>query len=236
MPEIQVFRPPRPKKSVLPPLSKKRKTTSSVEEISFDFSAREDYLTGFHKRKVHRVKMAQEEAAKKDREERIRMRKQLREDRKQELEDHVNAVNAALRDTEPRKEGDGRSEEGEEEEGWGGIKDDENVDPIADLLDHEEEYIDEDKYTTVTVEEIDIDKDGIHRIADEEDDEGDANDEKKKKAEASKPPGQGSTPKKIWPKKDHKKRFRYETKLERKLTMSKLKASKMAKAKARKGE
>lgn len=79
MPEIQVFRPPRPKKSVLPPPSKKRKTNSTIEEINFDFSAREDYLTGFHKRKLQRVKMAQEEAAKKEREERIRMRKQVRE-------------------------------------------------------------------------------------------------------------------------------------------------------------
>jgi hypothetical protein len=69
---------PRPKKSLLPPPAKRRKTASAIEEISFDFDARADYLTGFHKRKVQRAKQAQEEAAKKAREERIAARKQVR--------------------------------------------------------------------------------------------------------------------------------------------------------------
>lgn len=68
---------PRPKKSLLPPPSKRRKTTSAVEEINFDFDARADYLTGFHKRKVQRAKQAQDEAAKKAKEERVVMRKQV---------------------------------------------------------------------------------------------------------------------------------------------------------------
>lgn len=58
-----------------PPLKKRKKSTPVIEEITFDFNAREDYLTGFHKRKVQRIKHAQEEAAKKDREERIVARK-----------------------------------------------------------------------------------------------------------------------------------------------------------------
>jgi ribosomal RNA-processing protein 17 len=69
---------PRPKKSVLPP-SKKRKTNSAVEEINFDFDSRAEYLTGFHKRKVQRATRAKEEAAKKEREERVLMRKQVRQ-------------------------------------------------------------------------------------------------------------------------------------------------------------
>jgi ribosomal RNA-processing protein 17 len=72
-----MFARPRPKKSLLPPSAKRRKTTSAVEEISFDFDARADYLTGFHKRKVQRAKQAQEEAAKKAKEERIAARKQV---------------------------------------------------------------------------------------------------------------------------------------------------------------
>lgn len=68
---------PRPKRSVLPPQKKKRKFDHKIEEINFDLSAREDYLTGFHKRKVQRSKRAQEEAEKKAREERIVMRKQV---------------------------------------------------------------------------------------------------------------------------------------------------------------
>lgn len=54
---------------------KRRKSASAIEEITFDFGAREDYLSGFHKRKLQRTKHAQEEAAKKQREERIVARK-----------------------------------------------------------------------------------------------------------------------------------------------------------------
>lgn len=59
----------------IPPPKKKRKSSSAIEEISFDFSAREDYLTGFHKRKLQRIKHAKEEAAKKDREDKLTARK-----------------------------------------------------------------------------------------------------------------------------------------------------------------
>ena len=60
--------------TLLPP-RKKRKPASAIEEIAFDLSAREDYLTGFHKRKLQRIKHAKEEAAKKDREEKLNARK-----------------------------------------------------------------------------------------------------------------------------------------------------------------
>ena len=60
---------------MIPSPKKKRKASSAVEEITFDFSAREDYLTGFHKRKLQRIKHAKEEAAKKEREEKITARK-----------------------------------------------------------------------------------------------------------------------------------------------------------------
>jgi len=78
--EPSIFRHPRPKKSVLPSQHafKKRKTEHKIEEISFDDTAREDYLTGFHKRKVQRIKAAQAEAQKKEREEKVIMRKQVR--------------------------------------------------------------------------------------------------------------------------------------------------------------
>lgn len=74
-----MFAKPRPKKSILPPApSKKRKAAHAIEEITFDNGARAEYLTGFHKRKVQRQKHAQEEAAKKARQERIDLRKQVR--------------------------------------------------------------------------------------------------------------------------------------------------------------
>lgn len=72
-----MFAKPRPKKSLLPPPSKKRKTTSTVEEVTFDNDARHEYLTGFHKRKQQRIKHAQEEAAKRERQEKLETRKQV---------------------------------------------------------------------------------------------------------------------------------------------------------------
>lgn len=75
MTEVKIFNHPRPKKSVLPPPPKKRKTEHKIEEINFDFDKREDYLTGFHKRKVARTKQAQAEAVKKAKEERTELRK-----------------------------------------------------------------------------------------------------------------------------------------------------------------
>lgn len=59
----------------LPPPKKRRKPVAAIEEIQFDASAREDYLTGFHKRKLQRIKNAKEEATKKEREEKIKARK-----------------------------------------------------------------------------------------------------------------------------------------------------------------
>lgn len=59
------------------PPSKKRKT-AAIPEISFDPAAREEYLTGFHKRKVARQKLAEEENAKKERAEKLRFRAEVR--------------------------------------------------------------------------------------------------------------------------------------------------------------
>jgi ribosomal RNA-processing protein 17 len=75
--EPRIFNNPRSKKSLLPPPAKKRKTEHKIEEISFDFTAREDYLTGFHKRKVQRATRAKAEAEKKARDEKIVLRKQV---------------------------------------------------------------------------------------------------------------------------------------------------------------
>jgi ribosomal RNA-processing protein 17 len=62
----------------MPPPNKKRKiTVVAPEKIEFDPSAREEYLTGFHKRKVARQKFAQEEAAKKEKEEKLRFRREV---------------------------------------------------------------------------------------------------------------------------------------------------------------
>lgn len=46
-------------------------------EITFDREARREYLTGFHKRKVARIKAAQDAAAAREKEERLRERREV---------------------------------------------------------------------------------------------------------------------------------------------------------------
>ena len=144
---------------------------------------------------------------------------QLREERKQELEEHVNAVNAILKEVSAVGAGLDSDEEGEV---WGGIEEEEAAE--TEVLDREEEYVDEDRWTTVTVEAVDISKEGLKKVRDEEEvpdlvvERQDGKEEKKK-----------------WPKKEKKKKFRYESKAERKFTRGKQKAGNKARADARKG-
>ncbi|CAN8095950.1 unnamed protein product [Discula destructiva] len=215
-----MFAKPRPKKSLLPPPSKKRKVQHAIEEIAFDNSAREEYLTGFHKRKVQRQKHAQEEAAKRAREEKIEMRRQIRDERKQEVEAHVKNIEALLKEN--KVAGLGSEDENEagmsDGEEWDVIEDGEAaVTPAPELqpVDHEEEYIDEDLYTTVRIEAVSVDRDGLHSKSELENDEEDEEAaEKRRKAEAE--------AKKDKSKKEHptnkKKKFRYESKFDRQKT------------------
>lgn len=75
--EPGIFRNPRIKKSLLPPPNKRYKVGHKIDEISFDFNSREEYLTGFHKRKVARIKNAKAEAEKKSKEERRIFRRKV---------------------------------------------------------------------------------------------------------------------------------------------------------------
>jgi ribosomal RNA-processing protein 17 len=152
----------------------------------------------------------------------------LREERKQELEEHVEAVNALLK--EHKIPGLDSDSEESDDEGWNGIADEPAVEPI----DHEAEYIDEDKYTTVTVEEVDVSKDGLHRPADEEAEEKLRAEKAAKAAKAKEEEEKNNQGKKVWPKK-RKQKFRYETKIERRLTRGKQHASNKAAAAERRG-
>ncbi len=227
-----MFAVPRPKKSLLPPQGKKRKIEHKIEEITFDKDARTEYLTGFRKRKQARIKQAQEIAQQKARQERIDLRKQVsyprpfhrhnsaavkpadsatqvREERKQQLEDHVQHVNKLLREAQHAGTEEGTADESEEE--WDGISD--NV-PEEPPLDREEEYIDEDRYTTVTIEAVNIDRDGIHKPGHESEEAASDEDLEGKKTEADSDGKEAKKPRKEFPKKK-KKKFRYETKAER---------------------
>lgn len=145
----------------------------------------------------------------------------MREERKQELEEHVEAVNALLKDV----NGTGTEEEEEDDGEWGGIEDEQ---PAVEDVDHEEEYVDEDRYTTVTVEAVDVSKEGLVKIGVEESEDEVAEADKK-------PVEKEASGKKVWPKKPRKQKFRYESKAERRFTRGKQKAGNKAKADARRG-
>lgn len=236
---------------------KKRKSASAIEEISFNFNAREDYLTGFHKRKQLRIKHAKEEAAKKEREGKLTARKivcfnlfllpcvsdwnaQLREGRKADLEKHVEVVNSMIREAGGIAPDSSEEEDESEEELWDGIKDDH--DPPVD---HEDKYMDEDRFTTVTVEAVDVSKDGLQRAVQDEDNKSVASGTDTPDGESHGTTAlQGRTGsekgKRIWTKeppsgpRKRKKKFRYENKAERKATRYKERYGNKAKARARK--
>ncbi|OTB05805.1 hypothetical protein M426DRAFT_21540 [Hypoxylon sp. CI-4A] len=212
-----MFARPRPKKGLLLPPPKRRKAQHSLEEIKFDNDARSEYLTGFHKRKLQRIKNAQEQAAQRARQEKIEYRKQVREGRKREVEEHVQNVNAILKQAQEAGYvgGEEGTSDGDVEE-WGGFGDT----PVLEPVDHEEEYIDEERYTTVTVESVNVTKDGLSSSKPEED--SGEEDQETAEGKSQYPPGSKEKPK--LPKKK-KPKFRYETKSERQLSQRKQKAS-----------
>ncbi|KAI0914127.1 nucleolar protein 12-domain-containing protein [Ustulina deusta] len=212
---------PRPKKLLAPP-SKKRKRQHTLEEIKFDDDARAEYLTGFHKRKLQRVKHAQEQAAERARQEKIETRKQIRGDRKREVEEHVQSVSHALKQAAQAGyiEGEeGESSDGDTAEEWGGFQDTMGQ---QDTIDHEEEYIDEDRYTTVTVESVNVSKHGLISSRPEEEESAEEEEENIDKNTQTQPEKRADKNKNATKKK--KQKFRYENKLERQITNIKQKA------------
>lgn len=132
-----------------------------------------------------------------------------------------------LQEEDKSEKGDSTSDEESDEE-WEGIEE-----PPA--VDYEAEYIDEDKYTTVTVEEMDSSREGLRKSITGEDPEEES---KAKAAEAAKKAEEEA---KLAKKrkattdkpKRKKKQFRYESKQDRKLAAAKQRLSKAKKAKAR---
>lgn len=156
---------------------------------------------------------------------------QLREERKKEVEEHVKSIEAILKENRvagldsDAEDAEGGSDKSGDE--WDGIDDAAAAAPETTLepVDHEEEYIDEDLYTTVKVEAVSIDRDGLHNkaeleAADEVDEEKDRQKQKGPAAAAAGKKGKNDEPRK------RKKKFRYESKLERSLTARKNKAKK----------
>lgn len=150
---------------------------------------------------------------------------QIREQRAAEIEQALNESKRMLEQI----RGDVSSQESgsdSDSEEWQGFEE-----PAP--VDYKEEYIDEDKYTTVTVEEMGLSKDELHQQDKSSDDE--EKDKTKKEEEA---PKKSKAPKKYGSKsgapKKKKKQFRYESKEERKITRRKERTGSKKKASARK--
>ena len=154
----------------------------------------------------------------------------MRDERKADLERHVEAVNAGMRGIGPGQdeEESGTEASGERERDWDGM-------PEVLDVNREEEYVDEDKFTTVTVEAVDVGWDGLHKVHD--DDEGEEED----RGMAERERGGERTGKRLWTKepplaagrKKKKKKFKYESKAERKVTRRKERMGSKAQAKMR---
>ena len=155
----------------------------------------------------------------------------------------MEAVNAMLRKNEGA-EPDASEVEGEEK--WDGTEEEREV---VDL----EEYVDDDKFTTVTVEAVDVSRDGLKRVIDdvEEDREvrkGELGEKPAQDALEGQVPRRDANGKRIWTKerprssnsksksKSKKRQFNYESKADRKITRFKERGKNKKQAKERKGK
>ena len=156
-------------------------------------------------------------------------RLQLREGRKAELEKHVDEVNALLRGG-ARKESETNDVDVENEE-WDGIEE-------PSLNNHEAEYVDEDRFTTVTVEAVEVSRNGLQSSSEHQEDEGRDSEyldgSKDKQETSSKVPGKKTMNREQPKKPKRKKRFRYENKAERKNTRNKERSKNRKQARERK--
>ncbi|KAF9193996.1 pre-60S ribosomal particles component [Haplosporangium sp. Z 11] len=206
--------------------AKKRKARQEqIKELTFDPEARKEYLTGFHKRKVHRQNVARELAKQREHEEKLEARKEIRY-------------------------GEALSDEEEDETVFSG--DDDNDDEKTTKGPKQSKFKTKTSLTTVTViEDMDQDdgtfglpknnaavmaknknkkarkgEDGDQEDADEDQGQGEDEDEdedenggdKKRRRIGSSSATSAKGAKKIWPAKEKKKKFRYEGKVQRKVT------------------
>lgn len=160
---------------------------------------------------------------------------QIREERKQDLEKHLAEVDAVLKRQADDFDDEDATEEdknGKAEEEWQGFEELAKVDGT-------DEYVDEDKYTTVTIKEMgdadewnaseDEDAKVTTTVTDGVEKNEDGTEVKKKRVWTKERP-KNNKPKKKKPK------FKYETKAERQKTRTKQKEKNAAFAKKRRGE
>ena len=149
----------------------------------------------------------------------------------------MEAVNSMLRDGDENVTGLKSEDDSVDEDPWHKIIE-------VPEIDHEAEYIDEDRFTTVTVEAVEVSKDGLHRTAEADQEIGSDSDVQeggKRRLSASGGGGNAKTEnkKRVWTKerpngpRKKKKKFKYESKADRKITRYKEKSKSKTQAKSR---
>ncbi|KAG0210868.1 hypothetical protein BGX28_008835 [Mortierella sp. GBA30] len=215
--------------------AKKRKARQEqITEVSFDPEARKEYLTGFHKRKVHRQNVARELAKQKEHEEKLEARKEARAARKEMQEEKVQEYEKYRRQLKIRY-GEALSDEDEEDTVFSSgdeEKDGEKKEPkqakfktktslttvtVIEDMDQDDGTFGMPKNNTATMEQKNKKmKTDVNEDEEDEEDEDD-NDKKRQKIGSSSATTMKGA-KKIWPAKEKKKKFRYEGKVQRKIT------------------
>ena len=154
------------------------------------------------------------------------------------MQNHVQAVNAVLKKNEgPEPD----SSEPDEEDVREGSKEE------PEPLDLQEEFVDDDKFTTVTVEAVDVSRDGLMRVKEfpEEPKQGngisggisqDTSREYVSRTDMNGIPMLGEERSKHPKMKSKKQRFKYESKTDRKVTRFKERRKGKRQAKERKGK
>ncbi|WEW60021.1 hypothetical protein PRK78_005503 [Emydomyces testavorans] len=211
-----------------PPPKRRKLGTAPATEILFDNDARHEYLTGFHKRKLQRAKHAQEIAEKKAKEEKREQRRKLREERHAEFQKAIEESRKRLLEmngSSSDSQGGGDSEEDNSEE-WEGFTE-------LPAVDYEAEYIDENKYTTVTVEDMDLSKEGIYQATEINDSREMDGREPRHMSSVDRVDDNQPSKKNLDHAKKKKKKFRYESPAERKATRMKERTGNRKQAKAR---
>lgn len=112
----------------------KKGKKNGVAEVVFDKGSREEYLTGFHKRKVQRQKKAQETIKEQERLARIEERKQIREERQKDMEKRLSDLKESAKII---GGGDALDEDAKEED-WEGFGEESEQSEDANIDDNEE--------------------------------------------------------------------------------------------------
>lgn len=141
------------------------------------------------------------------------------------MDDHVRRVNEMLKASNAATAEEDKEQYDEQEDNWDGFPDM----PDLNIVDHEEEYIDEDRFTTVTVETVSVSRDGLSKPELPFQDDGDEkNMSKEEQNDAADDLQRRQAPRSRL----KKKQFRYESKAERDFENRKQRARNMSKRRA----